>query len=637
MNKYFSLTLTICGLIAGCFSTPLNAQRKFTHPGITYTQADLDRMKAMVNAKAEPFYSDFLALKASQYSTLDTPIPERGTQIKEGKFNGTIGIDGRRAHDLALLWHITGDTAYANKTVALLNASRHYTNTSSRGTGPLDNGKIYLLIDAAEMMRNYPGWKPEDQQTFKDMLVYPGYSSKENFYRKYASIDEEKNRITFYWNIYNGDAARYGNQGLFAMRSLLAMGIYLDNDTIYDRGYRYMMALAHRPDDLPYPAGPPISTFKNASRTQETYDISRNTDAVEDYGFDEQLRFYIYKNGQCQEASRDQAHVLAGLHNYVAIAEIAWNQGDSLYSALNNRILTGLEFAYRYNMSFMGKFFEDQPSVWEPSGYTENEDEVTYDNNLYLQRLSRSGRWKSLRLSSHGAGDGSGQGANREQAYHHYKIRAGVPENNMKWLARYRQYMLDTHTRESWGVPNNWYYEWCGWGGLTKTRTPWMAGDPGTFLDGKRISGIHQLPATIAAVDYDYYSSTENPEGHTYHNKGTKMSTLYRTDGTVEITREKGKHVVTDVTDGEWMNYTVSVPQTASYDVYITYSANGKPTFTVASDEGDHTSAQLPASRYKEQKIGTLHLTQGASVLRLFTDNAPKDLKIESIRITSTK
>ena len=39
------------------------AARKFVHPGITYTQGDLDRMKAMVEAKVEPFYSTFLALK----------------------------------------------------------------------------------------------------------------------------------------------------------------------------------------------------------------------------------------------------------------------------------------------------------------------------------------------------------------------------------------------------------------------------------------------------------------------------------------------------------------------------------------------------------------------------------------------
>lgn len=32
---------------------PVQAQRSFVHPGITYTQGDLDRMKAMVAARQD--------------------------------------------------------------------------------------------------------------------------------------------------------------------------------------------------------------------------------------------------------------------------------------------------------------------------------------------------------------------------------------------------------------------------------------------------------------------------------------------------------------------------------------------------------------------------------------------------------
>lgn len=113
----------------------MQAQRRnFIHPGITYTQGDLDRMKAMVKAKHEPYYSTFLKLKESPYSSLNTQVINRGKQIREGRFNATIGVDGRRAHDLALLWHLTGDEAYARKAVEYLNANSYYTNTSSRGT-----------------------------------------------------------------------------------------------------------------------------------------------------------------------------------------------------------------------------------------------------------------------------------------------------------------------------------------------------------------------------------------------------------------------------------------------------------------------------------------------------------------------
>ena len=43
-------------------------KRTFVHPGITYTQADLDRMKAMVEARQEPFYTTFQHMLKDGYS-----------------------------------------------------------------------------------------------------------------------------------------------------------------------------------------------------------------------------------------------------------------------------------------------------------------------------------------------------------------------------------------------------------------------------------------------------------------------------------------------------------------------------------------------------------------------------------------
>ena len=86
-------------LLSVCIVTIQAQRHNFVHPGITYTQGDLDRMKAMVEAKQEPYYSTFLKLKESSYSSLNTEVINRGEQIREGRFNATIGIDGRRAHD----------------------------------------------------------------------------------------------------------------------------------------------------------------------------------------------------------------------------------------------------------------------------------------------------------------------------------------------------------------------------------------------------------------------------------------------------------------------------------------------------------------------------------------------------------
>ena len=631
-----TVILFILSVIAGFIEiASAQSQRRFVHPGITYTQGDFDRMKAMVEARQEPYYSTFFKLKESSYSSLDAPVVNRGEQIQGGCFNATIGVDGRRAHDLALLWHLTGDEAYARKAVEYLNANSFYINTSSRGTGPLDNGKIYLLIDAAEMMRDYSDWKPEDQQRFKDMLVHPGYSNTEDFSAKYANYwDDSKNGVTFYWNIYNFDAARFGNQGLFAARSMMAMAIYLDNEIMYDRAYRYLLGMKHREDDLPYPSGPAISSEEpiRISSAMIDYKLEGRKKEIQDYGYDEQLQYYIYPNGQCQESSRDQAHVLAGLHNYVAIAEMAWNQGDSLYSSLNNRLLLGLEWNYRYNLSEI-QSYEDQRIPWEPTGVTKDINEVTLDNGKYLQIKSRSGRWESVNISSHGRGDVSGTGGTREMALAHYAVRSGLPVEKYTWLQRYRDYMIEHYGCENWGVAPNWFYEWTGWGTLTKRLTPWMAGEPVTFVDGQRISGIHKLPSCIQAADYDYYCLSENPEGHTYHNIGNKRGSDYRPDGAVELLKVDDEYVVTQVEDGEWMNYTVKVPETRAYTVFVTYKAKSAPVFSVASDQGRGTKTViLPVSeQWKEQKIGELTLTAGACVLRLSIQKSGKDLCISKI------
>lgn len=627
MKRLFIILIALIGI-----SVQGRAERTFVHPGCSYTRGQLDRMKAMVEAKVEPYYTTYLNLKNSEHTQLNRKVTERGTFMNNA--NGTIGIDGRCAHDLALLWHITGDRRYADKAVDYLNANNHYTNSSARGTAPLDNGKINLLIEAAELMRDYDGWDPKEQQKFKDMLTYPYYSNTEDLYAKYASMDDEKNGITFYWNIFNGDCARYGNQGMFGMLAMLAMGVYLDNELIYDRALRYISGLPHREDDLAYPAGPPVTSSRPSETTeyQKTYSLEGRKSTEPDYGYDELLQYYFYPNGQCQESSRDQGHVLAGLHKYIEFAEIAWNQGDKFYSLLDNRLLKGIEFNYRYNLSsFLS--FPDQPEPWEPSGYTENRDEVTLDNNMYLQTKSRSGRWESVSPSPEQRGAISNVGS-RTSAYAHYVIRAGESDENTKWLRRTHEYTLNRYGFETSGTAPNWFYEWNGWGTLTKTLETWMAGDPVRFVNGERVSGIHTLPGVIDAADYDYYNISENGEGHTYHKVTAAPPSAYRPDGGVALKENNGVWTVTDTKDGEWLNYTVSCPIGDTYDVFVTYKSTAPVEIAMAVAGGEKAAADVEAtSDFKETLIGTIEFPAGASVLRLYVDKGSNDLEIASIRV----
>jgi len=54
--------------------------------------------------------------------------------------------------------------------------------------------------------------------------------------------------------------------------------------------------------------------------------------------------------GQSSESGRDQAHTQLGLGNFGEAFQMAWNQGDDLFSLLENRLLFGYEYTAQYNL-----------------------------------------------------------------------------------------------------------------------------------------------------------------------------------------------------------------------------------------------------------------------------------------------
>ena len=64
------------------------------------------------------------------------------------------------------------------------------------------------------------------------------------------------------------------------------------------------------------------------------------------------LPHYISETGQCQETGRDQAHAQLGLGTMCDICEMAWQQGDDLWGALDNRLMKGMEYSARYNLGY---------------------------------------------------------------------------------------------------------------------------------------------------------------------------------------------------------------------------------------------------------------------------------------------
>ena len=61
---------------------------------------------------------------------------------------------------------------------------------------------------------------------------------------------------------------------------------------------------------------------------------------------------YISATGQCQETGRDQGHAQLGLGAMCEICDMAWQQGDDLWGALDNRLMKGLEYTAKYNLGY---------------------------------------------------------------------------------------------------------------------------------------------------------------------------------------------------------------------------------------------------------------------------------------------
>lgn len=666
MKRFFRQISVVAVLLLGL--QYVHAGRTFVHPGISYTQADIDRMRSLIAAKQEPYYSAFTALKNSSYSSTTSSVTQRGTQIEEGKFNGTIGVDGRRAHDLALLYVLTGESKYADKAVQLLNANSHYTNTSSRGTGPLDNGKINLLIEAAELLRDYSGWAPADQQRFKDMLTYPYFTTREDLYNKYASLDDSQNGITFYWNCYNFDSGRFGNQGMFAARALLAMGVYLDNDTIFDRAYQYLVGNQWQHfenyDDIDYKSGP---SEGKGSVSNSAYIFSYSTSSpvsstdpsyVRNYGYSEQLQYYIFKNGQCQESCRDQGHTQCGIMMYTHLAEMCWNQGEDLYGAFDNRILKGIEYTFRVNVTALSDYSnylsdKDWSGQWKPKAWSVR-DPSTHTNfanwdprmanlsnnvepespDTFYQTWDRCGRVFYKDLTVEDAGDGLGSSGCREMALAHYNVRMGISTSKMPWLNRFTKYMTAKFKVENWGKDGGHCYEWCGWGTLSKHREDYMVGDPVTYQSGRRVMGIHQPFETIRCADYDYFAA--DGEGRTYHTANTTTSD-YRPDGTVRIEAGDNNHVAV-LGNGEWLTYTISVPTAGDYTFnlrYLTDENSPMITLYIDNEERDDIFSDDTQGAYVDGSWMAQSLTAGVHVVKILIQGQDAQTKLSTLSYTS--
>lgn len=613
--------LTTMGLLLVllAFLPATMADRSFVHPGITHKRSDLERMKLMVAAGIDPWYSSYQEMAADSKSSYSYAVRGNTAFTELGRDSGVNysawNSDIRAAYYNAIRWYVTGDARHAEKAVEIFNAWTNLTSVTSGGTDSLSGGVGYIMIEAAELIKStYNGWAAGDIQNFKNMLVYPGYST----------VAKPSGTKTFYWMSYQGDPGRHGNQGLSGWRTVMAMGIFMDNEIMYDRALRYIKGLPHRPDDLAYPAGPrATTTLVSSTEYVDTFNTVTYS-SIPDYGYNEVMTNYIWETGQCQESSRDQQHVFFGIGLLCSMSEMAWNQGDDLYSHAGDRLLLGLEYNLKYNVSYL-QSYPDQTSWWIPAG-----------TNEFLQRLDRTARWYSKAISPDGVGGFPDVRPVFEMPIAHYVGRGLKTADEVKWLTRARDLAIVQSGYEVAG----WSNDAIGWGGLSARRPAYCYGDPvgGFTSNSLPVFAMNQLPGTIEAENYDHF--TINGEGRTYHDLTSANSGgQYRLSDGVDIaTCSEGGYALTDLEEGEWVTYTVAVPTTTTYDISIRCSATasgGKIKFSFGgTDQTGSVAVPSGSPGWQDLTVATgVPLAKGVQSLKVGFSGVSDAFELSAITI----
>jgi hypothetical protein len=290
--------------------SPTSTITGFTHPGLLHNDADFSRIQSKVEAYAEPWITGWYKLTNNSHSFLQySPSPQaivyRGYDGTHTENYGSLYNDIAAGYAMALRWKVSGDNAYADKVVLILNGWSS-TLTSLQGTGDrfLAAGLYgYQFANVAEIMRTYSGWSSTDFDRFKNMLQDVFYPLNNDFL-----INHNGAKPFAYW----------ANWDLCNMASALAIGVLTDNETMYDQAITY---------------------FKHGK----------------DSGAINNTIWKIYEPeglGQGQEAGRDQGHATLDFATLGAIAQMAWNQGLDLFGYSDNLILKGAEYVAKYNLGY---------------------------------------------------------------------------------------------------------------------------------------------------------------------------------------------------------------------------------------------------------------------------------------------
>ncbi|WP_369191239.1 alginate lyase family protein [Streptomyces sp. R08] len=280
------------------------APATFTHPGMLHNAGDINRAKVRVVAGTDPWLSGWNRLTANSHSQSTWTNRATATIIRggTGQNYSLLYNDIAAAYQNALRWKVGGTEANAVCAANILNAwSRTLTSIGGDADRFLAAGLYgWQFANACELMRDYSGFDLVAAQELMANVFYPMNNSFLTHHNDAC--------ITNYW----------ANWDLCNMASILAIGILNEDSSKYDQAVTYFKSGAG-----------------NGSIAHAVPYLYTDSDG---YGL-----------GQWQESGRDQGHTVLGMGQMGAVCEMAWNQGDDLYSYDGRRFMKAAQCVAKYN------------------------------------------------------------------------------------------------------------------------------------------------------------------------------------------------------------------------------------------------------------------------------------------------
>lgn len=304
-------SFTVTGSVVTAIDT-LAPSVALKHNGAFYTQDDINRAKA--NLTTAPWSTGWAKLIANGHAQasynanpVDTLIrggnsPE---QPKPDNYSRAMN-DAAAAFQLGIRWKISGDATYAQAAVNILNVWA----STCKGVSGDPNVALgagiygYEFAVAGEQLRGYSGWAATDFANYQQWMLKVFYPANYGFLAYHMGCHPEHT---------------WSNWDLCNMASAMAIGVLCDRRDIYNYVINY---------------------YQHGSGNGNNY----------------KTIFYTFPGAdstmaEMQESGRDQGHCTLSLALLTTIAQIAWNQGDDLWSFRNNLILKASEYVAKYNIA----------------------------------------------------------------------------------------------------------------------------------------------------------------------------------------------------------------------------------------------------------------------------------------------